>query len=378
MSVLRVIFSSLLLTIIAKPFVFAQVYYEDTPQDVGKFSVSAFDQVPLFSDPGAQSNVITPILYTEELKHLGQEAFVKVDRSNYIFVETADGNRGWVDDRFLVRNGGVVVILQEVPIFDKPNTYSTGTGLRFGPGELLILSDWQDNWIYLTGEKKRKFGWVEGYDRLSVDALDIQIAGKMRRAMLIDDPSEKVIALQSIGRTDQFMGSPLRDVVRELVQRIQNGDYVSEGEVFISERFPVAEEEFPGSNGGSGVPNGDPRNQEGNNGNNPGTVIREITDIETGEIYTMIEETGGIQPVKAKNPSTIYYAYHKTVPVGEKVLLKLPYAVDGRQYLPLTVIAPLSPKNPNVVGLGEEVIKKVFGVAQAKDAPKVTISYPKL
>lgn len=349
-----------------------RIYYEDTPQDRGRFSVAAADQIPLFANPGENSQVVTLIFFTEELEHKGEEAFVKSDRSNYVYVETADGNLGWVDDRFLVRNGGPAVMLNSAPIFDKPSTYSTATGLRFGAGELIILSDWQDNWVYLTGENKRKFGWVEGYQLLSTNTQDIEIGGQIRRAMLIPEEEDRVIALRSIGSTPQFMGSPLRDVVRDLALRMEQGDRPSEGEVYITDAGSL-EPLPPGQGQGEGIPGGTVQTET----DRSGTTVKVITDAQTGQVYRMIEERGSIQPVEAKDPADIYYCYHKSVPVGQKVLLELPYAMaDGRKYLPLTVMAPLRSTNPNVVGLGPELIKKVFGVSQASEAPEVTIAYP--
>lgn len=354
----------------------SDIFFEETPQRRGNFSAAITDRVPLLANPGKNSEIITPIFFTEELEHLGREAFVKKDRLNYIYVETADGNRGWVDDQFVVRGGGPAVLIADAPLYTKPGTFSTATGLRFSAGELVILSDWKDNWVYVTGENKRKFGWIEDYNRLSTLSSDIEIGGKIRRAMMIPNPNDRIIALRDIGNTPSFMGSPLREVVRELALRLEQGEIPSEGELFLSEGFPEAR---PGpSVSGQAVPGGDSFDFDGSSGDrgNEGPTIKVVTDLETGEEYRMVVETGGIQPVEAKNPPSIYYAYHKTVPVGDRILLELPYVQDGRRYLPLTVVAKLRPNNPNVVGLGPEVIEKVFGVSQASAAPKVTISYP--
>ena len=59
--------------------------------------------------------------------------------------------------------------------------------------------------------------------------------------------------------------------------------------------------------------------------------------------------------------------------VGESILLEVP---GTGSFVQLEVIAKLRGDNPNVVGLGGEVIKKVFGQTTAKAIGRATIIYP--
>jgi len=125
---------------------------------------------------------------------------------------------------------------------------------------------------------------------------------------------------------------------------------------------------------GQGAPSGtDPLQRVPNQ---PGVYTQQVYDANNDEYFTLVIERGGVQPVKASNPDDIYYVYHKTVPKGNRILLEVPGATGDARYLPLTVVARLRANNPNVVGLGPEVIRKVFGVERASEIPMVTISYP--
>lgn len=101
---------------------------------------------------------------------------------------------------------------------------------------------------------------------------------------------------------------------------------------------------------------------------------REVVDMASGQAYIRVRETGTIQPVKAKKPASEYYAYHKSLPIGSKVLM----AVPGTQmFIELEIIARLRSDNPHMIGLGGETIKAVFGEIAAKDVGSVSIEYPK-
>lgn len=357
MTYIKPIIPLLFLLITSRLSLFAQIYYEQTPQEVNQISICNWPQVSLYAEPGQSSEILAYLVFGEALTHLGQEAIVKRERNNYLLVEAQSGEQGWVDDQYVVRNGGVVVLLEDARIYNKPSTYSAATGLQFEAGELLILSDWQDNWVYLTGEKGRKSGWTQGYDRLSVDPRDLEIAGMLRKAMTIPDDNERLIALRSIIETPDYIGSPVRTLLQEV---LLNG---------------TSSPELPPIN------DFDP--------NNPEPPIRTIDEfvVDTAAyleatVYdpasnaasVLVKESGRVQAVAAKNPPSITYAYHKTVPIGETITLQSP---DGSGFIELKVIARLKKSNPNVIGLGKEVIKKVFGVSRASEIPSATIIYAK-
>jgi hypothetical protein len=347
-------FTLSLLVFLILPPLRGQVYYEKKPEDADKVSICVWPQVPLFAEPGQSSELATYALFGEELRHLGEEALVRRERNNYVLVETRDGVRGWIDDQYIIRHAGLAVMLENARVFNKPSSYATSSGLRFYAGELVVLSDWEENWVYLTGEKGRIFGWVEGYDRLSVEAIDIEVAGMLRRALMIEDPNDQLIALRSILSRSEYSRSPVYRIVEDVVAQLtipQSAPPV-EGDVFG----------MPENGEPSASPSDDPAYQE--------VVMYD----ENNQPFVRVKEIGTVQAVEAKNPPSMYYAYHKSVPIGDKILLQIP---GDQGYIELDVVSRLRESNPNVVGLGAEVIQKVLGASRAKEVDQVTILYVK-
>lgn len=333
----------------------ASVYYEKKPEDVGMVSICVWSKVNLYAEPGQGAEIVSYVLFGEALQHLGEEALVRRERNNYLLVEAQDGARGWIDDQYVVRNAGLVVMLRNARVFNKPSTYSSSSGLQFYAGELVILSDWEDNWVYLTGEEGRVFGWVEGYERLSVEPEDIEVAGLLRKALMIADPNDQMIALRNIASMPDLAASPVRGIVEDILYQLGPQ----------SQTRPE----------GGAMPDGSSPNQGFDPMPQDSSYVENTQVGEDGMPYVVARERGTVQPVKAQDPPSIYYAYHKVVPLGEKLLLQVP----GRegQYVELQVIARLRPTNPHVVGLGPEVIKKVFGADRAKEIGPVSIVYIK-
>jgi hypothetical protein len=332
-----------------------KIYYEKKPEDVGNVSVCAWSNVSLYAEPGQGSEVLTSVLFGEELSHLGEEALVRRERNNYLLVEAKDGARGWIDDQYVVRHAGLVAMLENARVFNKPSSYATSSGLSFYAGELAILSDWQENWVYLTGEKGRVFGWVEGYERLSVDARDIEVSGMLRKALMITDPNDQMVALRSISQTPAYQASAIHNVVEKVIFQLTDPG------------VPINQPTSPTPGGDSFDPMPAPDDRDPN--------YQEITRYdESGQPFIQVRETGTVQPVKPQGAKTPYYAYHKTLPIGQTILLQVP---GDQGYIELEVIARLRSTNKNVVGLGAEVIQKVYGVARGAEVPSATILYVK-
>lgn len=374
-------------------FAFAQkrIIYDDFAPK-GEYSVCAWDRAELYSDPGTNSDIISSIHFSEEVMHLGREAFVRSgENSNYIWVETEDGREGWVNDKFFVTGGGNVVLLKDKAIFEKPSTPNSISRYSFESGELAILTEFANGWVKLTGKQKRKMGWVEGYDAISTEDYDIETAALIDKALANERVEDRREELRTIRDGRSFISPQMREVVDKKLDQSYRAPkkqvtYPDEGDIYVDERDYRADGEDAFSNKGRGFDEGmdrgnyDRGNYDYGRGNvtrsQQGSYIteREVIDMKTGESYIRVEETGTIQPVKAKNPKNIYYAYHKYLPKGTIVLLEVP---GTGSFVPLEIIAPLKSTNKHMIGLGPEVIKAVYGETQAKNISSASISYPK-
>lgn len=367
---------AMLLALIGQVTQAQPVYIDHRDQEKGMTVVCVAPSATLRELPGEKNIALGQTFFGEEVTHEGQEALVKGENHNYILVRTQTGKIGWVDDRFLVKDAGVVVLTDDARLYESPGNYTTALGQFFYAGEIAILSSYENNWIKLIGRNKNKIGWIKGYEILSVEPTDLEIAKLLSDALDIADPTQRRLALENIGDTPGFNGSPLAGVVKEevLLTAMPSHDQLSPGKKYLQEGvddfFPngeddIADDIFGGIDDLGTIP------EDGNN-NRPGYEVQDVIDRETGKMIQRVRETGTIQPVKAKNPKTELYAYHKTAPVGSKILLEVPGTTD---YVPLTVVAKLRNDNPHIVGLGSEVIQKVFGESQAKNVTSATILY---
>jgi hypothetical protein len=362
------------------------VVYEDVPE--GEHSVGAYDAINLLELPGKNSRPIGQIIFGEEVIHLGREAFVRGERPTYLLVRTQDGSTGWVNESFLVQNGGVVVLLDRVPLYEKMGTPSSAKNAFLRAGELALLSDFREGWVYVTAKNKEAEGWVEGYDRLSAETDDIEVASLIDRALSLPDAERRRAELRKIQQSRSSLSQEMLYVLRETMDATYSpsaaygytqsqptsprpqpnpGIAWSGGEdMFIDD--PDAWAPNPGTSGVSPVAPAPAQNGYRRQ-------VREVFDPETGEAYNLIVEEGAIQPVdKPKKAKDMYFGYHKSLPVGTTVLLEVPGT--RQKYVQVTIVAKLRDNNPNLIGLGGEFIREVLGEETAKSAGMVKILYP--
>lgn len=379
------------------------VYYETV--EPGAFFICAWETVRVHEYPNLGSPNVGSIVYTEEVRHNGREAFVRSENRNYLYVETEDGTQGWVNEAFLVQGGGAVVILDNAAIFSKPNTNTSITNQQFTGGDIVVLSEFRDGWVRLTGKKKEKEGWVQGYDKLSAEHFDIEAATLLASALAIQNSDDRMRELRELRGGRSYLSPEMQIVIDRSIASAsapaptynnQNTQPYN-GPVYYDDPttsqpaqqqqpstpyYATGEDAFSNNSGTNPT-----RSQNNQNTSSPvmrpttaapvnpyAYQEREVVDMASGQAYIRVRETGSIQPVKAKKPGTEFYAYHKSLPIGSKVLM----AVPGTQmFIELEVIARLRSDNPHMIGLGGETIKAVFGEIAAKDVGSVSIEYPK-
>lgn len=380
----------LFLSLAVVPSTQGQTVYIDYTDDEGLTAVCAWESARLFKQPG-EANLVGTVLFGEEVTHLGQEALVKEEKRNYILVKTNEGKIGWINEVFLVKDAGLVVVLEKSRLYETPGSFSSAKDVFIQAGELAILNNYQEDWVFLVGKEKAKSGWIKGYELLSVDEDDISIASMLAKARARRTRGEQLTALKSIGETRGFLDSRLAPIIKEEIRRVSMTDeeQLTEGEKYLTEKdefWENGEDDLAVDLWNNGDSRGPIRNELNrlDEISNPNNVIKEaenyrlerqeLVDFRTNETIIRYRETGTIAPVKAKNPPSIYYAYHKTLPKGSKVLLEVP---GTDKFVELTIIAPLRKDNPNMIGMGSKLLEAVYGETQAKNVPSASILYYK-
>ena len=439
---------SLFLVLLTSP-AWGQVFYEKV--EPGEFSMCAFEEAAIRETPGSTARKIGRVLFGEEVEHLGEIAFVRAENQMYIRVIAKDGSQGWVAENYLVKNGGLVAMVENAPVYEKPNTVASLTRQEFRTGELVILSDFNDQWMNLTSMRKERSGWVKGYEKVSSEDVDIEIASLLERANSYIDPSQRRLALQDISRVPGFASARLAAHVQRQLNPTTSTQVASNAPTTTypaSTRPTYSPPSYPATNPAqttytpptypahsqpaatrpqtAATPQTQParpsipvyegeyltpsdlsalNNSQAAATNRPATtqppaasaytrtnatpapapvkpatpsnsvVLQDVFDAQTGKMYQRVKESGTFQAVQGpKKPATMYFAYHKTLPVGSKIWLEVP---GGFGLVQLEVVAPLRADNPNIIGLGDECIKALFGNKTAKEIGPVSIYYPK-
>ncbi|MEZ4776982.1 MAG: SH3 domain-containing protein [Bacteroidia bacterium] len=320
----------------------AQVYNFLNPQP-GRM-VCVWSESPVFSEPDKRAAIVAVMQFGEEASSLGEEAYVALEKNNYLKVRGADGKVGWVNEFLFVPEGGAAVVLAEGRVYRRPNTISTVTMDFFLPGEIVIMEDVVGQWVKLVSRNREKTGWIEGLEKVSVEPADIELATLMHR--VDEEPSsamrktllEELLALAGNSRTEMY------DLIlaRYEGETKNNRTLADLGQSTTGTRTRSLE---AATSSGEGVYR------------SAGT--EEVFDPKTGKMRTRITETGKVYEVLGpQNPRTIYFAYHKTLPIGSKIQLHFP---DNSGFVELEIVNRLRKDNPAIIGLSRACLQTVFG-----------------
>lgn len=314
--------------------------------------------------PGKQAQYVEPIYFGQELRLLGDSAYVNADGKMYDKAVSESGNIGWVHRYLFDKNASSVVVMTHSPIYASPGSATSISTSSFEKGEIAAMGDFHDDWIYLVGKERDKKGWIKrvgNVEPISIDNSDLTVASLLDKANGKDNVRDRIAALEAIRRQPGFDQSPLKDVVLKEV----------ENNVLLASQS-AAEERTRDM--GNQSPNGTPgtttaQTQRTRSLDQPEQVINALSggnyfeekvyDANTGQNYTKVTEKGGIFPVKGpENAKSIYYGYHKTLPKGTRVLLNIP---DNPGFVEIEIINRLSDSRPQVIGLSVPCIEALFG-----------------
>lgn len=329
-----------------------------------------WNNVPVKDAPGKTGANTSVIQFGEAVEFMGDKAYLPEEKRTYIRIRTADGKTGWVHEYLTIPGGSPAVVLGEGVIYKRPATPSTITATRFEAGELVVLEATAGEWISLIGLERKKAGWIQGLDLISTDVRDIELCALMNQARSEKDPLRRTERMQAIAGLAQDARSPLAasfaaqaDEARRLPPAPVYAD--APARPAPAQLAPVQQEPAARSVSRSAVlPAVAPPAQ-------PALRTQRMIDESTGTEIAYIFETGGAYEVKGPDqPRSVYYAYHKSLPIGSTVRIQVP---GNSGFVDLQVVNRLRSDNPNVVGLSRECMEALFG---SRSPGQVTIFYP--
>ena len=340
-----------------------QLYSTETSREERKM-ICVWESAPLLITPENSSAAVTTIYFGEIVKTIGNPAFVKEEQAVYQHVQAADGKSGWIQEKLLIPNGRAVTVLEASRIYLRPRTVSTITDEFFEAGDLVIMSAAHADWVKLTGKSRKKAGWIKGRDHISASKEDIQVVALMEAALREKDILKRKEKLKALSENPAISNNSLREVVVEK----------SEKSTEEMDNLPLmGESDLQRTRGGAVWDSSlDVLLPATSTSVNSELYRKSITNPLTRETIEYIVETGSVFKVEAPaHVETIYFAYHKTLPVGTRVQLDIP---DNAGFLELKIVGRLPSDKHQIIGLSKTCMETVFGTDSPKSA---TISYKK-
>lgn len=333
---------------------------QDRGEGFGEVAVCVFPVAGMRLQAGKNAQYLEPIKYGQEVKLLGDTAYVPSEARVYMRIQSKSGKTGWVHRYLFEMHANQVVVTRTAQIYGSPGAVTTITTADFGAGELAAMSDFQEDWILLVGKKKEKKGWIKrsgGVEPISVSEADLAIASLMETALESPTTAGQITSLEAIQQQSGFNKSPMKSVVINKIEALvmlenqpvtnpSPGQRVSDSNQQTS--MPTETTSVLGSAG-----------QRVMASSNPNRAEEMVYDSNTGQNYMKVTEKGEVYVVKGpENTESVYFAYHKDLPKGAKILINIP---DNAGFVELEVINKLSKNRSQVIGLSEACLEAIYG-----------------
>ncbi|MEL7532578.1 MAG: SH3 domain-containing protein [Bacteroidota bacterium] len=321
----------------------------------------AWESVSMKNAPGKVAKTIGVIRFGEVVRWNGESQYVADESRTYLKVQAVDGAVGWVHEYLFVKGIGLGVILQGGLIYKRPQTVTTVTTDQFLPGELVIVEGFTNNWVGISGKRKAKKGWIEGQNKVSMEDRDVLLASLMMSVEAEKDPQKRQKQMELVYQQANQVGSPMAEVVRS-----RSGNNNSNNNPpLVSSAAKQNTRDLSTSSPSQERPM--PTVEE----NNPNRYFRSVKDPQTGLVRRETVEMGGIYLVNGPSKtSSIYFAYHKSLPIGSTIRIQIP---NTQGFVELKVVSRLRNDNPAMVGLHPECVQAIFGDYVPKE---ISIIYP--
>ncbi|MEL6845681.1 MAG: hypothetical protein AAFP02_20950, partial [Bacteroidota bacterium] len=289
----------------------------------------------------------------------GVSEYVADESRTYLQVVAVDGARGWVHEYLFVKGIGLGVVLQGGFVYKRPQTPTTVTTKQFMPGELVIVEGYTGNWVGLAGKKKSKKGWIEGRNKVSIEDQDVLLASLLMSVQAEKDPQKRDKQIALVYEQANQVGSPVAEVIRygssQTTSVESTNQQVPSNQQSFSNRTPIASAEPQLSRS---IPSRE-RPMPTVSESNPNLYTRTFKDQNTGQIKQETIETGSIHLLEGRRKEkTIYYAYHKSLPIGSSVQIQIPNTTG---IIMLKITNRLPANSPAMLGLHPDCVQAIFG-----------------
>jgi hypothetical protein len=168
--------------------------------------VCIWDGVPVREEAKKNGKFISSISLGEVVEDLNKSITDESDKNReYLKVRLSDGKEGWAPTYGLIKQASTSVIKTDASLYKRPDLL-TITNVKFSPMEFIAVSNEKEDWIFVTGEQKKKTGWIKK-DAVSSNKEDVAMAIFINKKMAEKDGKNEIEKYKTIVADAPFPNS---------------------------------------------------------------------------------------------------------------------------------------------------------------------------
>lgn len=159
--------------------------------------VSIWDRISTRGEPVRSSPRTTLLSLGERFKYLDTFAIdSSYNNTKFLKVQLSDSSIVWVYDFASVLDAKPAVILNEVPLYMRPDLLTISADKLNAMDIVAVIEEW-DNWIKVVNEKKENTGWIKR-EFVTYDSIDLAFALLAKRTLEEEDAEQRIENLEEL------------------------------------------------------------------------------------------------------------------------------------------------------------------------------------
>lgn len=196
--------------------------------------VCIWDGIAIREKPSRNALLISTLNLGESFYYLNTHAIDSSHRNQkYLNIELSDGTIAWAAEFGLIINANTGVIKDKVPIYKRPDLL-TISDEEFSPMDILAITEENDDWLKVTGEKKKLKGWIKK-SYVSINEEDIAFALIAKRVLAAKDDKPLLDKIQNILDNNPYPTSIFVETLNKIAQEEKNKKRLEE--IMLEEGF---------------------------------------------------------------------------------------------------------------------------------------------
>jgi hypothetical protein len=183
--------------------------------------VCIWDGMAIREKPSGNSSVFSTLSLGESFLYLNEDATDSAYKNQkYLNIKLSDGSVGWTAGFGLVLDARTGVVKSKVPIYKRPDLL-TISNQEFSPMDIIAITEKNDDWFKVTGEKKKLEGWIK-MSYISINEEDIAFALIVKRKLAVKDDKTLPEKIQNILDNNPYPNSIFVETLSQIAREEEN------------------------------------------------------------------------------------------------------------------------------------------------------------